>query len=171
MFQKFSTYNSHLQLISFYNYGCIIILEWRFYYVKDNLIIGLADVNFLNFAHNKIGNIRSSSNLSKNTKHNGGNIMKKLWTILALSLLLLAGCSSGQKETSGTDGESLYNRSCASCHGTDLKGISGPPLLNLSSKYSDEQVQKIIKDGVNMMPGKLLTDEESQTVTKWLMEK
>ncbi|AGK55841.1 c-type cytochrome [Bacillus sp. 1NLA3E] len=96
--------------------------------------------------------------------------MKKLWTVFALSLLLLTGCSSEQKETS-MDGESLYNRSCASCHGTDLKGISGPPLLNLSSKYSEEQVQKIIKDGVNMMPGKLLTDEESQIVTKWLMEK
>ncbi len=96
--------------------------------------------------------------------------MKRLWTVSALSLLLLAGCSSGQKDTA-MDGESLYNRSCAACHGTDLKGTSGPALLNLSSKYSEDQVNKIIKEGKNMMPGKLLTDEESQLVTKWLMEK
>lgn len=96
--------------------------------------------------------------------------MKKLWAVSALSLLLLAGCSSNEKETS-MDGEALYEKSCLACHGADLKGTSGPPLLNLDSKYSEEQTLKIINEGVNMMPGNLLTEEQAQLVTEWLMEK
>lgn len=99
------------------------------------------------------------------------DIMKRLWTVLVLLLLLLAGCSSSSNESGAMDGEALYKKSCLACHGADLTGASGPAVVNMKSKYSEEEVLNIINNGVRMMPGKLLSEEEAQIVTEWLMEK
>lgn len=99
-------------------------------------------------------------------------MMKQLWIVALLSLLLLAGCSSNaadKKEAS--DGETLYGNKCSACHGGNLKGAVGPPILNMSSKYSEDELFKMITEGSDKMPGNLLTDEESRVVTKWLMTK
>ena len=96
--------------------------------------------------------------------------MTRLWVVIALLFLFLAGCSN-KNEARPTDAEGLYNFSCAACHGADLKGGSGVPVTNLSSKYSAEEVHKIIMEGKGMMPGKLLSEAEAQKVTDWLMEK
>lgn len=98
--------------------------------------------------------------------------MKRLIATAGLAILVLAGCSSNTTATKDSaDGESLYMGKCAACHGENLKGRVGPSLLNLSSKYSEDQVLKIINDGTKNMPGHLLTEEESNVVTKWLMKK
>ncbi|MEW9051181.1 MAG: cytochrome c [Neobacillus sp.] len=98
--------------------------------------------------------------------------MKKLWAISALLLLFATGCSANASDgPRPTDGEGLYNLSCLNCHGENLEGAAGPPVLNMSSKYSEEELLKLINEGVGMMPGKLLSEEEAQIVTKWLMEK
>ena len=94
--------------------------------------------------------------------------MKQLWVVIALAFLLLAGCAS--KEKRPTDAAGLYEKSCLPCHGADLKGASGPPVTNMSNKYSKEQVEKILVEGKGMMPGKLLNAEEAMTVTEWLMK-
>lgn len=96
--------------------------------------------------------------------------MNRLWAVFALSLLFLSGCSSGTT-TTDTDGEALYNKSCVACHGEKLQGAVGPTLVNLKSKYPEAKVLKIINKGTSKMPGNLLSKEESETVTKWLMEK
>jgi cytochrome c551 len=96
--------------------------------------------------------------------------MKRLWVVIALSFLLLAGCSKSN-EARPTDAEGLYKLSCLACHGADLKGTSGPPVVNMSSKYSQEDIEKLILEGKGMMPGKLLSETEAATVAKWLMEK
>ena len=98
--------------------------------------------------------------------------MKRLWLVLALSLLLLQGCSSNTADAKRpADGEGLYKFGCVSCHGENLEGLAGPPVTNMKAKYSEEEMLKLLNDGVGMMPGGLLTEEESKIVTKWLLEK
>lgn len=97
--------------------------------------------------------------------------MKQLWIVFALSILLLAGCSSNTATAKRpTDGEGLYKFSCLSCHGENLEGLAGPPVTNMKTKYSEEDLQKLLNDGVGMMPGGLLSEEEAKTVTKWLLD-
>ncbi|MDQ1144127.1 cytochrome c551 [Bacillus sp. SORGH_AS 510] len=100
--------------------------------------------------------------------------MKRLWAVSATSLLmllfLLTGCSS-ESSSSAKDGETIYKDNCAACHGDQLQGAVGPSIVNMKSKYSEDEVLKIINEGTTKMPGNLLTDEESKIVTKWLWEK
>jgi len=99
-------------------------------------------------------------------------MMKHFWAVAVLSLLLLAGCSSNTAvKKDAADGETLYGNKCSACHGGNLKGAVGPPLLNMSSKYSEDKLFKMITEGSAKMPGPLLTDNESRVVTKWLLEK
>ncbi|MDR4949554.1 c-type cytochrome [Neobacillus cucumis] len=98
--------------------------------------------------------------------------MKKIWAVAGLSLLLLAGCSSNTVEKKeALDGETLYGNKCSACHGGNLKGAVGPSLLNISSKYSEDKLFKVISEGTDKMPGHLLSDAESRVVAKWLLEK
>ncbi len=98
--------------------------------------------------------------------------MKQLWIIFALALLVLAGCSADTATAKRpTDGEGLYKFGCLSCHGENLEGRVGPPVTNMKAKYSEEEIVKLINDGVGMMPGGLLSEEEARTVTKWLIKK
>jgi cytochrome c551 len=85
-------------------------------------------------------------------------------------LLLTTGCSS-ESSSSAKDGETIYKDNCAACHGDQLQGAVGPSIVNMKSKYSEDEVLKIINEGTTKMPGNLLTDEDSKIVTKWLMEK
>ncbi len=98
--------------------------------------------------------------------------MKQLWATVALSLLLLAGCSSNAETSkASSDGETIYGNKCSACHGGDLKGAVGPSVLNMSSKYSEQELSKLIENGTERMPGHLLTDAENKVITKWLLEK
>jgi cytochrome c551 len=99
----------------------------------------------------------------------GGDIVNRLWVALALTLLVLPGCSS-DKSSTAMNGESIYNGSCAACHGDKLQGAVGPTVANIKSKYSEADVLKIINEGTKKMPGNLLDKEKSEIVTKWLME-
>jgi cytochrome c551 len=100
----------------------------------------------------------------------GGDIVNRLWAVVALTLLILTGCSSGSS-SSAKDGETIYKENCSACHGDQLQGAVGPPVVNMKGKHSEEEVLKIISEGTPKMPGNLLGDEESKIVTKWLMEK
>ncbi len=95
--------------------------------------------------------------------------MKRMIVLIAISLLFLAACS-GEEEETVKSGESIYEKSCAGCHGNDLKGANGPPVNNMAEKYTEEELNSLIKNGKGMMPGGLLTDEETEMVTKWLLE-
>lgn len=96
--------------------------------------------------------------------------MNRLLIAFTLMLILLTGCSPGKSSTA-MDGESIYKESCAACHGDKLQGAVGPSVVDMKSKYSKAEVQKIINEGTQKMPGNLLDDEKSEIVTKWLMEK
>ena len=122
--------------------------------------------------------------------------MKLKNLLLALGLgttLALAACggsddsssddSSGTKEEStmnddssktesAVDAEKIFANNCASCHGNNLEGNVGPNLTKVGSKYSSEEIQKIIKNGKGQMPaGILKEDEEIVAVADWLADK
>lgn len=97
--------------------------------------------------------------------------MKQLLAMVGLSLLLLAGCSSNAETSKEADGETIYGNKCSACHGGDLKGAVGPSVLNMSSKYSEQELLNLIENGTEKMPGHLISDKENKLVTKWLLEK
>lgn len=97
--------------------------------------------------------------------------MKKLWLLSVLILIITAGCSANAAD-GPKDGPGLYEQKCSACHGSDLKGAAaGPAVLNMKSKYSEEELMKLITDGKGMMPSKLLTEEENKLVSEWLIKK
>lgn len=77
-------------------------------------------------------------------------------------------------ETAG-DPEKIFQNNCASCHGADLSGGVGPALTGVGSKYSEEKIREIIKNGFPdaqpPMPGGLLQGAEAEAVAKWLSKK
>lgn len=110
--------------------------------------------------------------------------MKKKLLTLAMGTALvmgLAACGGGSDTSKDTgksstaSAEEITNKSCASCHGDQLKGIAnlGPNLQHLGSKYSKAQILDIIKNGKNggKMPGGLIAGDDADKVATWLSEK
>lgn len=68
---------------------------------------------------------------------------------------------------------SLYERNCAACHGKDMRGTPPefPALLNLNKKYSDAELQTVIRNGFGRMPGfaASLKPNALQAVTQFLL--
>ena len=58
-------------------------------------------------------------------------------------------------KASGAGGKALYVRHCASCHRADLRGTPPefPSLLRLAGKYSEAEMQSLIRKGSGRMPG------------------
>ncbi|WP_052353808.1 c-type cytochrome [Neobacillus jeddahensis] len=97
--------------------------------------------------------------------------MKQLWTLIALTLFVLAGCSSNEANDTLKDGDAIYAAKCSACHGGNLQGAVGPPVTGMAKKYTDKQLTKLITDGTNKMPGHLISDDQTKMVVEWLMEK
>ena len=71
-------------------------------------------------------------------------------------------------------GETVYQQAgCMGCHGQNLEGASGPSLAAVGSKYDEQQIADIIKNGKPpAMPGGLVTNaDEVAALAKWLAEK
>jgi cytochrome c oxidase subunit 2 len=111
-------------------------------------------------------------------------------TALLLLALVGAGCSDsddgGNDEGSGSsderaasvaalvesgeytsDGEELYRRSCASCHGPDGQGGIGPELAGVvADNYTPEKHAQRVIEGQGNMPGfgSTLSDDEIAAV-------
>jgi cytochrome c551 len=100
----------------------------------------------------------------------GGENVKQSWAIFAIMLLFLSGCSSSTSSSDNT-GDAIYTKTCAACHGDKLQGMTGPTLVNIKSKYSEADIEKIISQGTQHMPANLVADEQSKIVTKWLLTK
>lgn len=94
-------------------------------------------------------------------------------------LLVLSACSQGEttevKETTANvevDGQLLYTNNCVSCHGPDGNlGNSGSKDLS-QSKFNEDEVLKIIKEGKGTMPPfeyLLTTDKEREAVMEFVM--
>lgn len=72
-----------------------------------------------------------------------------------------------------TDAEAIFQKTCASCHGSDLSGGLGPDLQQVGSKYSEDEIKEIIAKGFpdSGMPPGLAQGAEAEALAKWLGEK
>ena len=106
----------------------------------------------------------------------GGIYMKRLLTlVLAFTVITLGACAGAKEEkkseTAGASGAEAYqNSSCIGCHGKDLEGASGPNLTKVGSKYSQKEIEDIIKNGKGSMPKNQAEGEDAKKIAEYLSE-
>ncbi len=108
--------------------------------------------------------------------------------LLALALVLLAGCAKDRSQMSDAElglneqqarGRRVYNVYCLACHpaystrgnkGPGLKGLYGKEYLPSGLTPTDEHVEQSILRGRNMMPGfgDQLNQQELQDLIAYL---
>ncbi|MDF2668504.1 MAG: cytochrome [Paenibacillus sp.] len=68
--------------------------------------------------------------------------------------------------------EAIYKKSCISCHGDQLQGTMGPNLQKVGTKYTKEQLYKLILNGKGGMPAfkSSLKEEEVANLALWLAD-
>lgn len=66
--------------------------------------------------------------------------------------------------------EDAYQQNCASCHGADLSGGSGPELTNVGSQYSADEIADIIENGIGSMPAGMATGDDVDLLANWLAD-
>ncbi len=92
---------------------------------------------------------------------------------VALSAGALAACSSTTVPSDPTlaKGQEVYAKSCAACHGSDGGGVTGPRLIGVEARLTEEQEIAKITDGVSgtAMPawGGRLSPEEIAAVAAY----
>lgn len=82
-----------------------------------------------------------------------------------------AGCGAGDSES--TDGETIFNQSCASCHALEAAGSTGTIGPNLDdSDIALEAAIEQIRNGGGAMPAfeGQLTDEQIDAVAQYVVE-
>ncbi|CAM3889144.1 c-type cytochrome [Alkalicoccus chagannorensis] len=62
------------------------------------------------------------------------------------------------------NGEEMYMGECASCHGENLDGGTGPAL----DGYSFDEVLSAIQEGPGSMPADLVEGEDAEDVAAWV---
>ena len=74
---------------------------------------------------------------------------------LPWSLTMVDAQAKSETAAKQHPGKALYLQHCSSCHGNQLQGNgpSFPALINLQSRYMEMELESIIKNGRNMMPG------------------
>ena len=87
-------------------------------------------------------------------------------SLFALMLMSLAACGEEEKGGDPINGESVYNASCASCHGSAGSGLSGPELPGTST---EEDIANAIENGIGSMPPGLITGTDIDDVIAYLM--
>ena len=69
-------------------------------------------------------------------------------------------------------GEQIWEGACSRCHGPDYVGKIGPPLENSAAAADPEQVERILREGRNLMPavGQDWSEEQMDALTEYLRE-
>lgn len=105
---------------------------------------------------------------------------KTIMIVAAFGLAVgLSACGGGGGEsesentgdTSSSEARTIYVDNCASCHGENLEGNSGPSLENIGSDMSKEEILAQIENGGNGMPPAIIQGEEAEQVASWLASK
>jgi mono/diheme cytochrome c family protein len=83
------------------------------------------------------------------------------------------GSAKGTETASVSAGnaEDLVEKSCITCHGDQLQGGAGPALSKIGANYNQSEIENIIKNGKNGMPGGIISGDDVAVVAKWLSEK
>ncbi|BDG37502.1 cytochrome c [Parageobacillus sp. VR-IP] len=106
----------------------------------------------------------------------------KLATVFLGASLALAACGGNNNATDNNNGnngggdtaaaaEQIFQQNCSSCHGKDLSGGVGPNLQKVGSKYSKDEIKKIIENGRGGMPAGVIKGEDADKVAEWLASK
>ena len=98
----------------------------------------------------------------------------KLWAIAVLVAALLNACGGGGVPEDAT-GEEIYVQVCARCHGDDLRGGTGLPLIGEDARSIDKPERYFVQSisaGIGRMPSfrGTLSDEQILRVTRYVME-
>src|SRR5699024_3707768 len=112
--------------------------------------------------------------------------MKKwLMTVVFGSVLDLGECGGGGdngasnnaangnnsgNSVDASEAEEVYKENCASCHGEDLEGASGPELTTVGADMSEDEIATQIDEGGDGMPADFVEDQEDTTVAQWLAD-
>jgi mono/diheme cytochrome c family protein len=100
--------------------------------------------------------------------------------LLVLILTILAGCSANGRDVHEANGQALFQFHCAPCHETPppdllkeppkLNGIFNSKTLPSGSPATDEQVRKVIIEGLRTMPAfdKRLKEDEVRDLIAYL---
>lgn len=80
------------------------------------------------------------------------------------------GGEAEETEEVAQDPEEIFANNCATCHGDDLSGESGPDLTSVGSDHSEEDIIDIINNGQGAMPPGVIQGEEADEVAAWLAE-
>lgn len=67
-----------------------------------------------------------------------------------------------------TAGETVFSTICATCHGADGTGGSGPNITGVTSGLSDAEIVTIIAEGKGSMPAQGLDDQEIADVLAYI---
>jgi mono/diheme cytochrome c family protein len=103
-----------------------------------------------------------------------------LYALLGLLLIGAGGCTSGSNSTPTAGkladaGTTVYNEHCASCHGANGEGITGPEVIGPANTLDKYQTAKGLYDFIstampNNAPGSL-TPEQYLSVESFLLMK
>jgi quinoprotein glucose dehydrogenase len=77
---------------------------------------------------------------------------------------------ASKSENFSQAGVRLFINNCMGCHGQDRKGTGNyPSLINIGSKYKDDQISALLQSGRRMMPSfKQLSDQERQAIISYI---
>ena len=77
-----------------------------------------------------------------------------------------------KKESWLQAGERLYKQNCMACHNADRKGTgNNPTLINIKSKYKQDEFIGLINSGRRMMPAfKKLSTEDKNAIASYILE-
>jgi cytochrome c551 len=68
----------------------------------------------------------------------------------------------------GTDGAEVFSARCASCHGADGSGNSGPNLGTVVPALSDDDLMDVIENGTGNMPALGLDADDADAVFEYV---
>ncbi|MFA9558951.1 c-type cytochrome [Evansella sp. AB-rgal1] len=109
--------------------------------------------------------------------------MKKLLVAILSAVLVLGACGGNDVDEPQTADENnmeqgatgdlsydldnakqVYRQNCAGCHGGDLGGASGPPLLG----YTKDEVLEALGIGPGPMTPNMIVDQDAEDVAAWI---
>ena len=77
----------------------------------------------------------------------------------------MVACGDEEKGGDPVNGESVYNMSCASCHGSGGVGLSGPAL---PGTHTADDIEAAIVNGIGSMPAGLIGGQDIEDVIAYL---
>src|SRR5699024_5861133 len=78
--------------------------------------------------------------------------------------------SDNREDASADDSDEIVQSTCATCHGDDLSGDTGPDLTKVGDELSEDEIHDVIDNGKGAMPPGLVEGEEADKLAKWLSE-